>query len=201
MVASEFPHLAAYLAKLPAGLGSYPECRTKGILIRSSVKEVAFHPSWEALPPPILEVMRHPPLPTAWVSTVLTNAVHFAVADTYHPTAEAMLDWNYKRTMRVSTSPMYRMLTRVAGLKNFLRGAVKVHALFQQSTDMSVDFTGDTSARVVLEHPPFLHVGYALLANEAVFTATLESAGATTAKVKMVEASPERAVYDVSWTS
>lgn len=201
MDASEFPHLFAYLAKLPDGLASYPECRTKGILIRSSVKEVAFHPSWEALPEPILQVMKDPPLPTAWVSTVLTNAVHFAVADTYHPTPEAMLDWNYKRTKRVSTSPMYRMLTRVAGLKNFLRGAVKVHALFQQGTEMSVEFAGEASARVVLEHPPYLHVGYALLANEAVFTATLEAAGATIAKVKMIEASPERAVYDVSWVT
>jgi uncharacterized protein (TIGR02265 family) len=164
------------------------------------VKEVSFHPSWEALPEPIVSVMREPPLPTAWVSTVLTNAVHLAVADTYHPTAEAMLDWNYRRTKRVSASPMYRMLTRVAGLKNFLRGAVKVHALFQQGTDMSVEFTGESSARVVLEHPPFLHVGYALLANEAVFGAALEAAGATIAKVKMVESSPERAVYDVRWT-
>ncbi len=200
MDAAAFPHLAEYLAKLPAGLGSYPDCRTKGILIRSSVKDVAPHASWATLPPALLEAIESPPLPTTWVSTVLTNAVHFVVADTYYPTPQALLDWNYARTFKASNSPMYRTLTRMAGLRNFLRGAVKVHGLFQQGTDISIDFLGETSARVLLEHPPYLHFGLTHLANEAVFAATLDAAGAQSSKVKMTESSARRAVFEVSWT-
>lgn len=200
MDAAAFPHLAEYLAKLPAGLGSYADCRTKGILIRSSVKDVPPHASWATLPAPLLQAIESPPLPTAWVSTVLTNAVHFVVADTYCPTPQALLDWNYARTFKASNSPMYRTLTRMAGLRNFLRGAVKVHGLFQQGTDISVEFDSETQARVQLEHPPYLHYGLTHLANEAAFAAILDAAGARSSRVKMVESSARRAVFEVSWT-
>jgi hypothetical protein len=197
--AAAFPNLTRYLSLLPAGLESYPECRTKGILLRSSVREIPWDPSWEALPEPIVEAMRDPPIPTAWISTVLTNAAHLAVADTHHPTAQALLAWNYERTMKATASPMYRMITRVAGLKNFLRGAVKVHGLFQQGTDLSMHFRAETHAEVLLEHPPHLHGGHVHLANEAVFAAALDASGARSSNVKMIESSARRAVYDVIW--
>jgi len=197
--ATAFPNLSRYLSLLPAGLSSYPDCRTKGILLRSSVKEVPWDASWETLPEPIVDAMRDPPLPTAWVSTVLTNAAHLAVAAAHHPTAHALLSWNYERTMKATASPMYRMITRVAGLKNFLRGAVKVHALFQQGTDLSISFQQETRARVLLEHPPHLHGGHVHLANEAVFAAALDASGARSSSVKMIESSARRAVYDVLW--
>ena len=191
-------HLRTYLERLPAGLGSYPECRSKGILLRSSVEAVPFHESWDDLPAPIANAMRSPPLPTAWAPTVLTNAVHFAIADTYYPTPSAILTWNYDRVKRLGMSPMYRMFAHVAGLKNFLRGAVKVHSFFMQGTDVSLSFSAG-GATIKLDHPPHLHSGVVHLANEAVFRAALECAGATGVLVKMTESSPERAIFEASW--
>jgi hypothetical protein len=191
-------HLRTYLERLPNGLGSYPDCRSKGILIRSTAEAVPFHESWNELPAAIANAFRSPPLPTAWVSTVLTNAVHCVIADTYYPVPAALLSWNYERTKRLSATPMYRMFAQLAGLKNFLRGAVKVHSFFIQGTDLGITFSAG-GATITLEHPPYLHGGVVHLANEAVFRATLESAGATRVLVKMTESSPERAVFEASW--
>ncbi len=157
-----------------------------------------FHESWDALPAPLANAMRSPPLPTAWAPTVLTNAVHFAIADTYYPAPSAILTWNYDRVKRLGMSPMYRMFAHVAGLKNFLRGAVKVHSFFMQGTDVDVSFSAG-GATIKLEHPPHLHGGVVHLANEAVFRAALECAGATGVLVKMTESLPERALFEASW--
>lgn len=195
-----FPHLDDYWAKLPLGLDSYPECLSKGALLRSSLQGVKPHASWAALPPRVQAALRAPPLPTEWVSTVLTDSVAYVVYDTYFPTIEAMLKWDYDRTFKVANLPMYRMLTRVAGLSNFLRGAVKLHGFFQRGTDIRIKLS-EGEADLRLEHPPHLHGGLNHLSNEAVFRATLDSAGAKTSSVTMLESAPTFARYRARWTT
>src|SRR5689334_17496564 len=131
---SGFPVLEAYLRQLPAGLDSYADCETRGILLRSAAKEHAAHPAWESLPGVLQDVLRDPPVPTAWVSAVLTDAVFCVIADTYYPTRQAVFDWNYERTARLSHSTAYRMLTRSTTLQTFLRGIAKLHRYFQRGT-------------------------------------------------------------------
>ena len=195
---ARFPHLADYIAKLPAGLDSYPECRSKGALLRSCLSGVRFHSSWASLPPKLRSALETPPLPTEWVSTVLTDSALFVVVDTYFRTTEAMMKWNYDRTLKVANLPMYRLLTRVAGLPNFLRGAVKMHGFFQRGTDIRIQVS-EREAALRLEHPPFLHVGLNHLSNEAVFRAALDAAGATGTSVEMLESAPSFARYRARW--
>lgn len=195
---TRFAHLSRYLKELPAGLASYPECESKGTLFRTALQGNAFDPSWNELPEALLEALRHPPLPTQWVPSVLADAAFFVVCDTYYPTAEAMLRWTYTRTMKVADSATYRVLTRVAGLRNFLRGAVKVHGLFQRGTHVTVEL-GQNEAHIVLSHPPYLHLGFNHLSNEASFAAALESAGARESSVEMTESKPDYATYVARW--
>ena len=193
-----FPALAEYLERLPDGLASYPEAQSLGLLLKSSVAPHYFHPSWKGLSPEIVTALRSPPLPTAWVSTVLTDAVFCVVADTFFPTREAVLKWNYDRTMRLTALPMYATLTRLAGVERFLRTAAKVHALFQRGTDVQLHVWGE-EAEIMLTHPPFLHGELNHLANEAVFGAVLASAGAADVTMKMKHSKPESALYSATW--
>jgi len=196
--ARRFPALAEYLGKLPAGLASYPAALTKGILLRSAVSGHYFHSSWHDLPAEIASAMKTPPLPTSWLSTVLTDAVFCAVADTFYPTKEAVVKWNFDRTIGLARVPMYSSLAKLAGLDRFVRAAVKVHALFQRGTDLKVDLRG-SEATVRLEHPPHLHGGLNHLSNEGVFRAALESSGARKATVELVESTPTFARYECRW--
>ncbi len=189
-----FPHLAEYLAKLPNGLASYPACLTKGALLRSSLAHARFHPSWTSLPPVLRAALESPPLPSDWVSTVVTDSAFYVVADTYYPTVEALMQWTYERTLQTANLPVYRMLTSVAGLPAFLRGAAKLHGFFQRGTDVRIKIAGD-EADVRLEHPPHLHGGLNHLSNEPVFRAVLDAAGAKDTSVEMLESAPTFARY------
>jgi len=193
-----FPALAEYLERLPAGLLSYPEATSKGILLRSSMASHYVHRTWKDLPPAIVSAVRSPPAVTGWVSTVLTDAVFCLVADTFYPTPEAMLKWNYDRTLRMAKVPMYSAIAGVVGLERFLKGAARVHALFQRGTDVSVEVRG-AGADVFLRHVPHLHGTLNHLSNEGVFRAALESAGGLDVTVKMLESTPTLARYEARW--
>lgn len=75
---------------------------------------------------------------------------------------------------------------------------MKVHGFFTQGTDLSVSFSSG-GATLRLAHAPHLHGGIVHLANEAVFRAVLESAGATNVRVKMTESLPAHAIFEASW--
>ena len=196
---SAFPRLEEYVSRLPYGLDSYPECQTKGVVLASALGDFPFHDSWNELPAVVLARIVTPPLATEWVSSALTNAVQCVVADTYHPTDSALLSYNRARTLKVADSGTYRTLARVAGVKILMRGAVRMHAMFQRGTDFRLVSVGDRAVTLYLEHPPFLHGGGIHLANEAVFGTLIETAGGRSVSVKMSESSARRAVYDVTW--
>lgn len=199
MLSASFPRVTEYLARLPDGLDSYPECQTKGVVLASALGELPFHDRWDELPERVLTRMRSPPLATEWVPTVLTNAVQCAVADVYHPSDREVLAYNRSRTLKVANSTTYRALARVAGVKILMRGAVRMHSMFQRGTDFRLVVLGDRAVTLFLEHPPFLHGGCMHLANEAVFGTLIETAGGAEVSVRMTESSARRAVYAVSW--
>ena len=195
---TRFKHLTHYIGALPSGLASYPDCETKGTLLRTLLHGYAFDPSWTTLPRELREILEKPPLPTQWVRTALSDAIFYVLCDTYHPTAEATFRSTYDRTIMVANSATYRVLTRLAGLRNFLRGAVKIHGLFQRGTEISLELR-DEEAEVVLSHPPYLHLGLNHLSNEAAFAAALESAGARESSVRMTASEPTYARYIARW--
>ncbi len=197
--AAQFPALADYLDHLPDGLASYPEAESAGIMMRSAVSAHYFHPTWRDLPKEIVGVVRKPPLPTVWVPTVINDAVQSLIADTFYPTDEALMKWSWDRTMRLAALPMYVPLVRLAGVDRFLRGAARLHGLFQRGTELRVAAEGGRAVLLLL-HPPYLHSRKNHLMNEAVFGALLTSAGGSDGSVKLVESRPDSARYEARWT-
>jgi hypothetical protein len=196
--AARFPALADYVERLPAGLASYPEAESLGIMLRSAVSSHYFHPTWKELPAEIVGLVKKPPLPTVWIPTVLNDAVLALLIDTYYPTDAAVQKWSYERTMRMAALPMYLPLTKMAGVERFLRAAGRVHGVFQRGTELKVE-AQKGEAVLLLLHPPYLHSSKNHLTNEAVFRAVLESAGGTGGTVTLVESRPDSARYDARW--
>jgi hypothetical protein len=196
--AERYPRLAAYLALLPDGLRSYPECTSRGTLVSSATQghELASFP--DGLPTIVRQLIASPPLPGAWVSAVHSDAVFFAVCDTHYPSEAAMLTWTTERTLRTAQSRMYRALTRIAGPNMLLRMASTAHGMFQRGTDMTARaIIGGMQMK--LEHPPHLHGGYNHLANVAMIEAVLSLAGVPRAQVEMSESTPTYAIYRARW--
>ncbi len=195
-----FPATSAYLSKLPDGFASYPEAMTKGILMRSAISSHPFHPSWKGLPPEIVSQVKSPPLPTSWASAVLTDTVFCLIADTFYPSREAVLKWSYDRTYHLARVPLFSAITDFAGLEHFLRGAARLHNLFQRGTVLDVA-SHKTGADMRLRHPPHLHGELNHVCNEGVFRAALDTAGAGQPKVEMLTSTPEGATYRASWVA
>ncbi len=196
--AQQFPALSEYLAQLPQGIASYPAASTMGIILKSAVAEHYFHASWKRLPAVLVAALKRPPLPTSWVSTVMTDAVFCLIADTFYPTDEAVLKWSYERTARLTRVPMYAPITRFAGVERFVKAGARVHGLFQRGTDLDVE-ASPGRAELALRHPPHLHGRLNHLSNEGVFRAALEAAGPGDATVELVESAPSVARYVARW--
>lgn len=199
MLDPRFTTLSAYLAALPAGLDSYPECRTKGAIVRSAIDDSDLGPAVELLPAPLAALVRERPPLTAWVPAVHSDAIFHAHCDLYARTDRAMLDWTYLRSSRASSSKAYRHLLTVAGPRFLLRTGVRLHGFFQEGTDLVIPELEASRAVIVLSHPPHLHSRLNQLSNVALIRALVELTGGRDAVCDMVEHGPAGARYVATW--
>ena len=197
--AATYPLLAAYIRQLPDGLDSYPDCKSKAVLVRTAVESVDTRGLPPGLPDPVRTLVEQPPAQGLWLPAVHSDAVFYAIADRFYPTAEAVHVWSRERTMSGVRSPIYRALTRVAGPWALLKMASKTHGLFQKGTDLRAESSGTKALRLTLTHPPYLHGGLNHLANVEMFSVLIEVAGGQDVQVDMAVSEPEQAVYLASW--
>lgn len=194
-----YPRLAQYLAMLPDGLDSYPECRAKGSLIVSALEAHDTEGLGEGLPDAMVAMIRDPPSPGIWVAAPFSDAIFYAMCDAFYPEDEAVLRWTVERTLRTANSRLYRAISRVTRPGTLLKMAAATHRLFQRGTDLSAEHDNH-SATLRLTHPPHLHGGLNHRSNVPMFEAMLSHCGATNIRVVMVKSSPTEAVYEAGWT-
>ena len=195
-----FPQLAEYIARLPDGLDSYPECKAKGTMILTALEGHDLAPVTDHLPARVVELVRDPPSSGLWVPGPMSDAIFYAVVDTFYPTQAEAFEWTRVRTRKAAQSKLYRALARVTSPKTLLRMANAAHGLFQRGTDLEATY-GTDEATLTLTHPPHLHGGLNHRVNCPMFEEILLGAGAGQARVEMVESTPERAVYEAKWTT
>lgn len=197
--AARFPSLFAYLAALPAGLDSYPECRTKGAIVRSAIDDSDLSSVVDAIPAPIAALLRERPPLTAWVPAVHADSIFHLHCDLHARTERAMLEWTYTRSTRASSQKTYRHLLAVAGPRFFLRAGGQLHGLFQQGTELEIPELAGERAVLVLAHPPHLHSRLNQLSNVALIRALIDLTGGKETQVEMVEPGPTGARYVATW--
>ncbi|MEM6956036.1 MAG: hypothetical protein AAF645_10120 [Myxococcota bacterium] len=200
MIDSErFPSLADYIARLPDGLASYPECQSKGSLLLSAVLDQDLDEITEGLPPVLVNVMRAPPPAGVWVSAVLSDAAFHAVCDRVYATDDAMLAWCRERTMMMATNPLYRAFFRVSGPRVLFKMSMHSHRLFQRGTDLEIETLEPNRVVSRMTHPPHLHSRLNQLSNVSLFEAIAELTGGKNVKATMLERGPTEALYECTW--
>lgn len=194
-----YPRLAEYIAQLPDGLASYPECKSKGALITTALEGHDLRHATRGLPEEISQLIVAPPPSWSWVPATWSDAMFYVLVDTFYPTPEAVLEWTYERTIKASSNKLYRALTRVSGPSALLRMTAAAHGLFQKGTDMSSERV-EGGAILRMTHPPFLHCGLNHLSNVGMIRALLEITGARDHEVEMTASEPTQAIYRATWT-
>lgn len=195
---ARYPRLAEYLDGLPDGLGSYPECQSKATLLVSAFDEIDRFELLDGLPEALQEVVHEPPPTGLWVPAVWSDALFFARCDLSFPTAQAVREWTYERTIRIAKHPIYRRLLKVPGPRMLMKMGEKAHGLIQRGTELDVTLD-ERGADVVLRFPPKLHVGLNLVANVALWRGCVEITGGTNVRSEMVSSSDTDARYRVEF--
>lgn len=197
--AARFPTLSAYLGGLPAGIDSYPECTTKGAIVRSVLDEADLSVHVSHLPQALAALVRERPPLTAWIPAVHADAIFHLYCDTNAPSDQAMLDWTFERSTRFAKSQTYRHIFNAAGPRMLLRTGVRMHGFFQHGTDLEIPELTAAGAVLVLKHPPHLHSRLNQLSNVALLRAIVHLTGGKDGSCEMVDRAPTFARYVTKW--
>ena len=86
-----FPRVARYLAGLPNGWLSHPECECKATLYREALAALPRRLDTTGLDPLVVSYVEEPPPMTSWVPEVVSSAVYLAIADRVFQNDDAFL--------------------------------------------------------------------------------------------------------------
>ena len=200
MVGDAYPLLRDYLAKLPAGLESYPECQARASMLRM---ELATNPPGNippaGLPEQLLETLRSPPMPSGWMPEVHSVAAHLVLFQrTYGGDLERARAGGYEMNKRLFRSTMYRVLTTFATPGLLVRGGPREWDKMRKGTSLRADATR-RGATVVLDFPPHLLPPFLVEVVCAGFDAVVHAAGAHDARFEITAYAPTRATLQASW--
>lgn len=188
-----------YLAGLPAGLDSFPQCLAKGSVLRSTLFQQPIEELARRLPESLRQLVIDPPVDSEWMSEVRFVAIRHAVIDVRAYSDAQVLAWARERNRALFRNPAYRILMAVSSPATLLRGASMRWSNWHRGTTLEIEGILDEGVRALLRFPPGLFDELMLSAFGEAFVAGLELARAATpaSTVELVE--PGVARYLVSW--
>lgn len=199
IAALQTPSVESYLASLPRGLSSYPECTHKGEplgvwLQRSPTRGLA-----RLVPGPVAALLdRDRPTP-AWVPDVHANVLYLAMRQAHFADDSAFLAHARACNQAVLETPMNRVLFWAAAPRAILRAAGLRWGSLHRGSTIDVRVGQDSSATVVLSFPRGLFPELVLRGNATGFAVALENAGARDVEILLRAIEPTRAVFTGRW--
>ena len=141
--ATRHPRAASYLAQLPRGLNTYPECVGKGSIVRTYCDALRERNTRAAsLPAPLAAWLIEPPPFGSWVSEVQSRALSHILFDELGYSDAAALRWTFERNVELLGGRAYRALSFVAFPELLLRGAGIRWNQFHRGTELSASTVG-----------------------------------------------------------
>jgi hypothetical protein len=191
------PLLAAYVAALPQGLASHPQCQVKGSVFRSLISSAPIELAPSSLPDELAAKLREPPLPSEWSSEVHLNALGLAYQD--RMPSDRHDRWVLERNERLLRAPLYRILFALVSPERIFVGFAHRWGAFRRGTELSlVERTGQRAA-LRLMYPRHLHNDVTLTNVTIAFRAVAQAAGAREASARVVKHDAFEALLEITW--
>ena len=197
MSPSANPLWRRYVDALPDGINSHPECLVKGSVLRSVKDSVPQHIDIDALPEPIAQLLRHPPLPTAWISEVYFHVVMLAYQEGIP--AQEFEGWVFDRNRKLLRTSLYRVLFLVVSPERLFVGMASRWSAFRRGTELSLLERSGTKARLALSFPRRLHDVITLRNMGIALRAAADAAGATNPTVRVIHVTEVSAEIVIEW--
>ena len=119
------PRTAQWLASLPDGLDSYPECQVKGSMVRGYSEFMPEGVDLQRLPAPVRDLVTDPPLVSAWISETKMIALCLAFRELYFETDAGYLSWVEESLETMLAGRLYRVLFSVISPARMAKSAAK----------------------------------------------------------------------------
>lgn len=195
---TRFPIAAQYLAALPAGEASHPQCMVKGSVLRSMLETSPVPFPVEGLPASLVTLLEVPPLPSEWVSEVKFNTLMLAHEEVMPE--RVFREWVYSRNRKLFSSSLYRILFLVVSPERLLSQMTSRWAAFRKGTELMIVDRTSKHFIVDMRYPSFLYERR-VLANVCVaVTAALDAAGAHATQVTVCDIGETKARFDIRWS-
>jgi hypothetical protein len=196
--AERFPLAAAYLARLPEGIRSYPDAKIRGGLVQSIITAHTLS-ARGALPDVVCDWIDSPPVTSEWVPQMMARVLLRAYFDAVFRTREAYLRWAYEAQKKTLSGPLYRVLFLGISPERLARMAASRYAHFHTGLTMTVTGHGPGRADAVLTYPPLLCDGFDHQATVEGLRAGLELAGATNVRGGATSSDDGSARVELRW--
>ena len=194
-----YPRLESYLAGLPVGLASYPQCLTKASLPLTLLEGIPLpRPDPGEVPEPAARYLSRPPA-AMWVPEVEAMALSITIADHFDMSDAQYLEWLKDQNRTYLNSLMYRAVFAFLSPAHIVPKAAARWSAVHRGSELTVQFAGERDVDITLTFPPGLFAGIVLQHLTAVFDVVLERSNARHGEVVLAEVSPTRGVYHARW--
>ena len=199
--ARRFPRVAQYLAGLPNGVASHPECTAKGSIVRSILedKPIGDIPAG-SLPESVRSLAEHFAPYSSWVTEVELMCLNLAFADYHRLSDAAYVERKYQQNRKLFDTFVYKLLMSFTSPVSLIEHAATRWGTLHRGPAMQVELTSQSSARLTLGFPANLYDKLLLDLNAAVFRAALVHGKAQAADVRVADFGSTHAVFDARWS-
>lgn len=189
-----------YMSQLPRGAHSHPECSVKASLIHNATMSCPLGRDVE-LPPPVRDLVDHPPPVSIWIPEVHFNIVMLAIFDTYFARSGAggFQEWVYSQNLKLFQTALYRALFWVMSPIHLLQGMERRWHSFRRGSELRYVSHAARDIELRLTVPPGLYVPICVMGMSAALRASIDSAGAKRSQVLGELLSPTEVVYRLTW--
>jgi hypothetical protein len=188
-----------YLASLPRGLASYPECLFKGDSLDAWLRQTPTHDVARLVSPQLAALLdRDRPIGT-WVPEVQANALYLAIRDVHFADDTAYLAHARESNRAVLDTPFNRVIFWAASPRAILRSAGLRWGSLHRGTALEVRSARDSSVEIGLSFPRGLYPEIVLRANGLGMAVALENTGAREVEVHLRAVEPTRAIFAARW--
>ncbi len=188
-----------YLASLPRGLASYPECTHKGEPLAVWLRRSPTRVMARIVPPQLAQLLdQDRPVPN-WVPDVHANVLYLAMREAHFADDREFIAHARQCNRAVLDTPTNRVVFWAAAPRAILRAAGLRWGSLHRGSAMEVRVTGDCSAEVVLSFPRGLYPELVLRGNATGFALALENAGAREVEVQLRAVESSRAIFTGRW--
>lgn len=199
-MSSALPSVQYYMSQLPRGVHSYSECSVKASLLHNATTSRALGRDVE-LPPPVRELVDHPPPVSIWIPEVHFNIVMLAIFDTYfgHGDPSGFREWVYSQNRELFQTALYRALFWVISPAHLLQGLERRWHSFRRGSELRSIRYAARDIELRLTVPPGLYVPICVMGLSAALRASIDSAGARRSRVLGELLSPTEVSYHLTW--